>query len=105
MEFNSVSGTCGDGATIGREEECFSSREGQSPAVCTVDTPHTLNVKRDPARKDVHDDTVHGDLKSGRRKSVVEGACHSAQQLLSGGLPRSSREREDAPGRSCMAYL
>ena len=73
--------------------------------MCTVDTPHTLNVKRDPARKDVHDDTVRGGLKSGRQKSVVEGACHSAQQLLSGGLPGSSQEREDAAGRSCTAYL
>lgn len=72
--------------------------------MCTVDTPHTLSVRRDPARKNVHDDTVHGNLKSGRLKSIVEGACHSVQQLLSRGLPRSSREREGAPGRSCTSY-
>lgn len=34
--------------------------KGWSRAVCTVDTPYTLHVRQDPARRSAHDDAITG---------------------------------------------
>lgn len=95
----SVSGACGDGGGMSQQQR------GAGPSCVRHGHASHVHVKRDPARRSVHDDPARGNLNSGRRKSIAEGACRSVQQLLSRGLPGSSRGREDAPARSCTAYL